>query len=139
MGFGVSYKHLNARDIEDNEKFSLSQTAFSIHFNAGFKYYLSEETFVSVGYDFQFETIDGETGRHGVVLGLGMQIPLWQRRASTEIEDNATMSDNEDNATMGDESAEGAGTAERGDAVGLERDLGDEADELSTDSLRVDG
>ena len=54
-------------------------------------------------------------------------------------EDNATMSDNEDNATMGDESAEGAGTAERGDAVGLERDLGDEADELSTDSLRVDG
>ena len=49
------------------------------------------------------------------------------------------MSDNEDNATMGDESAEGAGTAERGDAVGLERDLGDEADELSTDSLRVDG
>ena len=139
LGFGVSYKHLNARDIEDNERFSLSQTAFSIHFNAGFKYYLSEETFVSVGYDFQFETIDGETGRHGVVLGLGMQIPLWQRRASTEIEDNATMSDNEDNATMGDESAEGAGTAERGDAVGLERDLGDEADELSTDSLRVEG
>ena len=51
------------------------------------------------------------------------------------------MRDDEENATMGDESAEDAGTAERGDAAGSERDLddeADEADELSTDTLRVD-
>ena len=58
----------------------------SIHFNASFKYYMSEEFFMSLGYDFQIETSDSEKGRHGVVLGVGFQIPLWQRKASTENE-----------------------------------------------------
>ena len=81
LGFGVLHKRLNAR--HESEKFTLSQTAFSIHFNASFKYYMSEEFFMSLGYDFQIETSESEKGRHGVVLGVGFQIPLWQRKTST--------------------------------------------------------
>ncbi len=86
LGLGVSHKKINARSESDG--FSFSQTSFSAHFNASLKFYMSEESFASLGYDFQIDAADGEKGRHGVVLGLGMQFPVW-RRTSSALSDDA--------------------------------------------------
>lgn len=87
LGIGVSHKKINARS--ESENFSFAQTAFSVHFNASLKFYMSEESFASLGYDFQIDAADGEKGRHGVVLGIGMQFPVWRRTTSALLDDDA--------------------------------------------------
>lgn len=80
FGVGVSHIKLNAHDPLD-EKYSLSQTAFSIDFSVGLKYFMSEESFVMLDYDLQYDAVSRSKPRNGLTVALGMQIPLWMRSA----------------------------------------------------------
>lgn len=80
--FGIGLAHKSVTGAFSGKSFTLAQTAFSVHLNLGLKYFLSEESFVSIGYDLQFDVKDGEFPRHGVVVGLGMQFPVWMRTPS---------------------------------------------------------
>ena len=81
---GVS--HLRVSGTTPFDKFTLKQTAFSINFDVMLKYYLSEESYVSAGYELQYDVKGGERARHGLSVMFGFQFPLWMRETGHGVD-----------------------------------------------------
>lgn len=88
FGLGLGYSRVGV-DTEFGDR-TLEQLAFSINFNVSLKYYLSEESYLSLGYELQYDVLDGESARHGLSLAVGLQFPVWMRAVSApgEIADS---------------------------------------------------
>lgn len=99
FGVGLSYFKLNAKN-EENSKFALSQKAFSLDFSLGIKYFMSEESFVMLAYDLQYDAISHSKPRNGFTAALGLQIPLLMRSAEVPNPEDASLElqDNEPQA-----------------------------------------
>lgn len=76
-GIGLSHTQVNAK--RGYKSFTLSETAFSLNLNAAIKYYLSESSYVSLGYDFQADFGSDTIVRNGLSVRFGMQFPVWMR------------------------------------------------------------
>ena len=84
--FGVGVSHLRVSGTTPFDKFTLKQTAFSINFDVMLKYYLSEESYVSAGYELQYDVKGGERARHGLSVMFGFQFPLWMRETGHGVD-----------------------------------------------------
>ena len=106
FGVGLSYFKLNANSANLGH-FSLSQKAFSLDFSLGLKYFMSEESFVMLAYDLQYDAIQHSKPRNGFTAALGLQIPLLMR--SSEVPDpedaDLELQDSEQTEETAEESA----------------------------------
>lgn len=93
FGLGLSYLDVNFSKYSHNA--SLDRVAFSIQFNLGLKYFFSEETFAMLSYDLQADVTAASLPRHGLTIGVGMQIPAWMRSTDEVPELDASMTDTE--------------------------------------------
>ncbi|MGI5829385.1 MAG: PEGA domain-containing protein [Bradymonadia bacterium] len=80
IGAGLTHLILHTKFFAMQPKFK--QTAFSINFDLGVKYYLTEETYLKLSYvlqqDFE-DSIDASRARHGFALTFGLS-PYWLLR-----------------------------------------------------------
>ena len=112
-GVGLSHLMLWA-DVDDvgsgllAEHAKLSRTAFSLNLDLGLKFFMSEESYIMLGYDFQYDFEPDQarsSARHGVNIAFGYQFPIWMRSdspapepESIETTDDSLNSENQDSS-----------------------------------------
>lgn len=101
-GVGLSHLMLWA-DIDNDagsgllaERAKFSRTAFSMNLDLNLKFFFSEESFVTLGYDFQYDFEPDHarsSARHGVTIALGYQFPFWMRDDNSSVPEVVTTDD----------------------------------------------
>lgn len=135
FALGFSYTQLSVESPNEGA-FDLKQNAFSIQFSLGLKYFLSEESFVMLAYDLQYDAIDDAKVRNGMTLAIGFQFPVWQRENSLDMGEDLEplQSETEDDAsTLESDASEDAVIEIDDEGVDLEAlDIDDEGVDLES-------